>query len=329
MPPSSFVPARANLVALGSLLTLGAGSVFAAVDFEKQILPFMKERCLDCHQAPTVVDGRKKEPKAGLRLDSPSMIMKGSENGPVLKPKESAKSSLYEVVTLPSDDDMHMPPKGDPLTAEQIRHLKEWIDEGASFGTWTGTDKGATNPADAFTQAKPAAGPRAHEELYKRLSAEVKPLDEALLKKVQEAGAQVFQLKADSGLVRIDFLTGVTKCTDEKIAALLPIKENIAQLDLGRTVITDAALATVAQFPRLVSLDLRQTSVTDAGMEHLTKLKNLHTLNLFSTGVTDVGLKQLATIKSLKNVYAWQSKATKAGAKALTTAIPGVKIVIE
>jgi hypothetical protein len=313
---------------LAAVLVTGTSSAFSAVDFEKQILPFMKERCFDCHQAPTVVDGRKKEPKAGLRLDSPSMILKGSENGPVLKPKESAKSSLYEVVTLPADDDAHMPPKGDPLTAEQIKHLKEWIDEGASFGTWTGTDAPG-KPADAFTQAKPAAGPREHEELYKKLTAAVKPLDEAVLKKAQEAGAQVFQLKADSGLVRIDFLTGVTKCTDEKIAALLPIKDNIAQLDLGRTKITDAALATIAQFPHLVSLDLRQTAVGDAGMEHLAKLKYLQTLNIFGTAVTDAGLKHLAAIKSLKSVSAWQSKATKAGAQALGTAAPGMKIVIE
>ena len=35
------------------------------------------------------------------------------------------KSSIYEAVTLPKDDDGHMPPKGDDLTAEQIA-LRQW-----------------------------------------------------------------------------------------------------------------------------------------------------------------------------------------------------------
>jgi len=33
-----------------------------------------------------------------------------------------------------------MPPKGDPLTNEEKELLKEWIDEGASFGGWKGDE---------------------------------------------------------------------------------------------------------------------------------------------------------------------------------------------
>lgn len=310
-------------------LILAALSVVPAqakVDFEKQVLPFIQKRCMECHQAPKEENGKIKKPKADLRLDTPAEIMKGGENGPVLKPKDSSKSSLYEVVTLPKDDDMHMPPKGDPLTAAEIALLKTWIDEGADFGNW---GKAAGAGADAFAAAKPVETVREHNLFYAKLSQGVKPLTEAAIKEAAKGGAQVFQLKADSGLVRVDFLTGVSACTDDKLAVLVPIKENIAQLDLGRTAVTDAGLKTVASLPRLAQLDLRQTKVTDAGLESLTALKNLQTLNLVGTAVTDAGLKQLAAIKSLKSVYLWNSKATEAGAKQLTASIKGLKVVLK
>jgi hypothetical protein len=306
---------------------LAATSATAAVNFEKEVLPFITKKCVDCHKAPYTENGQKKEPKAGLRLDASWAIIKGSENGPVLTAGAPDKSSIYESVILPKDDDAHMPSKGEDLTKEEIALLKKWIEEGANFGGWIGSTEGM--PAGAQTEATKPFKPRAHDLFFAALEKEVKPVADADLEKAKAAGAQVAPVKIESPLLRVDFLTGVSKCDDSKVAGILPIKENIVQLDLGRTVITDAGLKMVAQLPRLVSLDLRQTKVTDAGLEALTGLKKLETLNLYGTEVTDAGLKHLAKIKSLKNVYLWQSKATKAGVKQLASAIPGLKASIE
>jgi hypothetical protein len=281
---------------------------------------------VDCHKAPHEENGKKKEPKGDLRLDAAWAILKGSKNGPIIKAGASDKSTIYEVVTLPKDDDDFMPPKGDPLTADEIKLLKEWIDGGADFGGWKGNMEGAPPEAAA---AAAVAKPREHELFYQKLAAGVKPADEQTISKAKEAGAQVFQLKADLPLLRVDFLTGVSKCTDDKVAALLPLKEQIAQLDLGRTAITDAALKTVAQLGRLAMLDLRQTKITDAGLEALSGLKNLQTLNLYGTEVTDAGLAHLANLKELKQVFLWGSKATDAGAGKLKAAVPGVEVVLK
>ena len=317
---------RLSLAAVLALAAIPSFSSQAAVSFERDILPVFKERCLDCHQAPKEVNGKKKEPKAGLRLDAAWAILKGSEDGPVLKAKESAKSSLHEVLTLPSDDDKHMPPKGDPLTAEQIKLVKQWIDEGADFGGWVGSTEGM--PAELKPTA-PVARKREHDDFYKALEQGAKPVPDATLKKMQAAGAQVSPISVTSPLVRVDFLTGVSACNDAKVAELLPIADNIAHIDLGRTSITDAALATVAKFPRLAKLDLRQTKVTDKGIESLTALKKLQVLNLYGTEVTDASLNVLAQAKSLKQVFLWQTKATEAGAKKLESAIPGVAVVVK
>lgn len=299
----------------------------AAVNFEKEVLPFITKKCVDCHKAPYTENGQKKQPKAGLRLDASWAILKGSENGPVLTPGAPDKSGIYESVMLPKDDDGHMPSKGEDLTKEEIALLKKWIEEGANFGGWVGSTEGM--PAGAQTESAKPYKPRAHDLFFAALEKEVKPVADADLEKAKAAGAQVAPVKVESPLLRVDFLTGVSKCDDSKVAGILPIKENIVQLDLGRTVITDAGLKTVAQLPRLVSLDLRQTKITDVGLEALTGLKKLETLNLYGTEITDAGLKHLAKIKSLKNVYLWQSKATKAGVKQLASAIPGLKASIE
>ncbi len=316
---------RSTLFVFASLATVPAG---AAVSFEKDILPVLNKKCVDCHKAPFEENGKKKEPKAGLRLDASWAILKGSENGPVLTPGAPDKSGIYEAVMLPKDDDGHMPPKGDDLTPEEIKALKTWIEEGADFGGWIGSKDGM--PADAQMATTKEVKPREHDLFYTALEKDVKPLADDVLAKAKAAGAQVSPVKVGSALVRVDFLTGVSKCDDEKAAALLALKENIVQVDLGRTVITDATLKnTLSQLPRLVSVDLRQTKVTDAGLESLTSLKKLQSLNLYGTEVTDAGLQHLAKIKSLKNVYLWQSKATEAGVKQLVAAIPGLKATVK
>jgi hypothetical protein len=315
----SFLPTIAAV-----LLTTPA---FSAVSFEKEVLPFINKKCVECHKAPFEENGKKKEPKAGLRLDAAWAIVKGSENGPVLTAGAPDKSGIYESVMLPKDDDGHMPSKGEDLTAEETALLKKWIEEGADFGGWVGNTEGM--PAGAATQAQREFKPREHDLFFAALEKEVKPLADAVLAKAKEAGAQVAPVKVESPLVRVDFLTGVSKCDDAKLEGIMPLKENIVQLDLGRTIITDAGLKTVGQLPRLVSLDLRQTKITDAGLAALTGLKKLQTLNLYGTEISDAGLAHLAQIKSLKAVYLFQSKATEAGAKKLAAAVKGLKVSVK
>ncbi|MBL9114453.1 MAG: hypothetical protein JNJ83_05550 [Verrucomicrobiaceae bacterium] len=300
-----------------------AATASAAVNFEKEIWPIFEKKCVECHRAPFEENGKKKEPKAGLRLDASWAIMKGSENGPVLKAKDPSASGIYESVTLPEDDDDHMPPKGDSLTDAEVKLLKTWIEEGADFGGWIGSKDGM--PANVGGSVPGVMRKREHEEFYKSLEAGAKAVPDAVLKAAKAAGAQIAPISTTSTLVRVDFLTGVSSCTDEKVAALLPLADNIAHLDLGRTAITDAALATIAKMPRLARLDLRQTKITDGGLEALSGLKNLNSINVYGTAIGDAGLKNLANIKSLKNVYAFLTKITPAAA----SGTKGLNVVIK
>ncbi len=308
------------------VLAVSALPATAASSFEKDIWPILNSKCVDCHRAPYEENGRKKEPKAGLRLDAAWAILNGGDNGPVLKPGNAAGSYLYEVTTLPKDDDMFMPPKGDPLTDAEKKQLLDWINAGADFGGWEGNLEGKPETTAAEEEAERV---REHETFYARLSEGLTPAKDDVIKRAKEDGAQVFLLKADSPLLRVDFLTGVSACDDAKLEVLLPLKDHIAQLDLARTAVTDAGLKTVAQLPRLASLDLRQTKVSDAGLKQLAQSANLRTLNLYGTQVSDAGLKHLYGLKNLRNVYLWQTKASEAGAKALAAAIPGLAVSVK
>ncbi len=88
------------------------------------IEPIFQSKCVSCHGPAKA--------KGGLRLDSFATVQKGSEDGLVLKPGQSAQSPLVQRVLLPADTDDHMPPAGKPqLTAAEIALLKWWIDAGA------------------------------------------------------------------------------------------------------------------------------------------------------------------------------------------------------
>jgi hypothetical protein len=92
------------------------------VDYTRHIKPILEARCYRCH-GPS-------RHKAGLRLDSPAFIRKGSSSGAVIVRGDAAKSLLIEVVSS-TEDRPRMPPTGEPLSTKQILLLKAWIDAGA------------------------------------------------------------------------------------------------------------------------------------------------------------------------------------------------------
>jgi uncharacterized membrane protein len=131
----------------------------AAVDFEKQVWPILQSRCVECHTtAHTGPDGKTKKPKGGMTLDSKDGILASkNKRGKLLAPKQPADSLLYTAITLPADDEDRMPPEkakdNSPLPKEHTELIKAWIEQGASFGAWTGK-KDAPKTQDG-EQAKP------------------------------------------------------------------------------------------------------------------------------------------------------------------------------
>ncbi len=95
-----------------------------AVDFVKDIRPILVDRCYSCH-------GPEKQ-KADLRWDDQVSAYASGDHGPHFVSGKSAESRVIHLVAGLESDSM-MPPKGEPLSAEQIGLLRAWIDQGAKW----------------------------------------------------------------------------------------------------------------------------------------------------------------------------------------------------
>jgi hypothetical protein len=110
-----------------AIALLVAGSAAAEepkVSFSRDIKPILSNKCFVCHGPD---EG---ERQAELRLDLRDEAVPG-----VIKPGDAEHSEV--VVRIASDDaDLRMPPadsKKEPLTPEEIKLIRRWIDEGAEY----------------------------------------------------------------------------------------------------------------------------------------------------------------------------------------------------
>jgi len=313
---------RPTTLAVLAALPLCSGVAQAKINFEKEIWPLIDKSCVDCHRAPYEEDGKVKKPKAGLRLDAAWAILEGGENGKIITPGDPAKSEFHSRTMLPEDDDDFMPPKGTKWTSAEKDLVAKWITEGADFGGWEGIKAGAP-VAKAAAVTAPVSWMQAH---YDKLIVGVSVANEAALGKVTASGGRVAPLALSSPLLAVDYLVVRDQATDDKIAAISAVKDQLAHLDLSRTAITDAGLAPVNGMPRLTRLDLHSTKVADAGLKNLTDLPNLTYLNLYDTQVTDAGVAEIAKLKGLRSVYLWKSQVTEKGIQELRKQLPNAEV---
>ena len=111
------------------------------VTFDKDIKPLFEASCLKCH-------GPEKA-KGDLHLDTREGVLKGSEEGPVVKEGDSANSVIVKAIARINPKTMMPPPPRKPrpgaeaasakpqsappkpLTDEEVGLVRAWIDQGA------------------------------------------------------------------------------------------------------------------------------------------------------------------------------------------------------
>ena len=95
------------------------------VTFARDVQPIFAQKCLDCH-------GLDKD-EGGLRLHSQQTALVELDSGErAIVPGDAKTSELLRRVT--SDDlDERMPPKGEPLSEQEVALLRRWIEQGAAW----------------------------------------------------------------------------------------------------------------------------------------------------------------------------------------------------
>jgi hypothetical protein len=97
----------------------------ARIDFERQIQPIFQRSCIKCHGA--------EKQKGGLRLDRSKEAFGAIDSGKqAIIASKPEQSELIRRVTS-GDLDERMPPKGEPLPADEIQLLRSWIAQGANW----------------------------------------------------------------------------------------------------------------------------------------------------------------------------------------------------
>jgi mono/diheme cytochrome c family protein len=148
----------------------------ALVDFERDVLPVLKQRCFECH------GGDSKE--AGLTLDQAEAAMQGGDSGKSIIPGNSAGSRIIDYVSGTNPDHV-MPPEGDRLTEKEIGLLRQWIDNGAKWPDSYSTSNNK-NTHWAYQPLSEVIPP-----LIGNSSRVINPIDQFVISKLESKGLEL------------------------------------------------------------------------------------------------------------------------------------------
>ncbi|MDG1974983.1 MAG: hypothetical protein P8I39_00495 [Akkermansiaceae bacterium] len=306
--------------------------------FAEIIVPIMEEKCHSCHSEA------KDKGKGGLWMDTfENMLIGGdSQDGEefrTLVPGNSKNSYMIEVIALPKDDDMHMPPpKKTQMESHEIKLITWWVDklpEGEILKDQTLAQMGASD--EILAAAAMLASPEERKQmeaaqktaqLQKLAKREALQSTLATLKQEMTFKTSLNFVSQDSSDLEFTAVSLREKLTDEMFLKIAPVSDALSSLKLGATSVTDNALKTeLPRMTQLKKLDLSQTQIGDKTLETIGDLGGLEWLNLWGTQVTDSGLMKLKDLSKLRKIYLWQSQVTKEGAAALKKELPDLEVI--
>jgi hypothetical protein len=111
---------RLPALLLAILATPVAAQTPAKIDFAHDVVPILRTHCAKCHTNGTY--------KGGVSFDTREDLVKSK----AVVLGNAAESELLKRVTT-TDAELRMPPKGDALSAKDIRTLTAWIDGGLTW----------------------------------------------------------------------------------------------------------------------------------------------------------------------------------------------------
>lgn len=276
----------------------------SAVDFATEVWPIIERRCIECH-------GPEKQ-NEGLRFDD-LFWLKDDE---LLGAGDSAKSLIFQAISLPEGEDGFMPKKRESLTPEEIGLIQQWLTDGADSTGWVVPEN--------IVVVK--TGFKSSDNRLAVLAEDVPPAPEDALVALRDIGAVAVPMALSNNLVRVDFGLSRNPVTDAQLALLSPLSDHLTVLGLSGTAVTDDGLAQLRPLEKLTQIRLGETQLSDAGMSHLAALPNLEIVNIIRTQVTDAGLAMLSELEHLRKVFAWESKITPDAARAFMAAHPEVTV---
>lgn len=268
--------------------------------YDDVISPILNNKCASCHNP--------KKNKGELELHSKEGILKGGENGEVIKGENAEESPLYARMVLPEEDEDHMPPKDKTQpTHEEIALIGEWIDMGSPF-------EGSIGELGMHKELLLPFFPKKHDDDFPDIEIAKAATDS--VNTIKDQGIHVEHIGNATNFLRVSCINKST-FSDSDFKLLTSIKDQIAILDLGGTQVSDAILEKLATLPNLTVLKLDNTSITGRTIEKLVPLEHLKTINLTGTRFESSNLEKLTNFKQLESVYLFNSGLSETGVQSL------------
>ncbi|MEA1784695.1 c-type cytochrome domain-containing protein [Arenibacter sp. GZD96] len=279
-----------------------------AVLYTDIVQPILNNNCVSCHNP--------KKSKGDLLLHTKEGIETSGENAPVVMANQPDRSELFKRMALPKEDDKHMPPDGKRQpTKEEVALIGAWIKNGMSFDKTIGEIGLEKSLLAAFF-------PKSTE--LDHPSSEIVEAHKDSILKVKETGLHVHPISETTNFLKVSALN-LPSFEDSDVASLLPVKEQVALLDLGGTQISDAIFSTLSTLPNLTILKLDHTSITGDQIEQLASLQHLKSLNVSHTNFKEGHVPKLQKLRQLKKVFLYNTMADQMG----TQTLAGGKTVLE
>lgn len=153
------------------------------VDFHREILPILANRCATCHGS-----GRA---EGGFSVETRSALLTPSDSGQAVHLGQSADSLLIQLVAR-IDPDWVMPKQGKHLSAAEVGLLRAWIDQGAPW------EEGITLRKLSMQSWKPRPVTLPSEAA----TGQVHPVDRLLAPYFQAQGSEAFEIVDDRTFAR-------------------------------------------------------------------------------------------------------------------------------
>ncbi|WP_422083551.1 c-type cytochrome domain-containing protein [Ulvibacterium sp.] len=282
------------------VITLNEENWQEAAMYDDIISPILNNNCVSCH-------GPKKT-KGELQLHNPEVILKGGENGEIIVTNNPEKSELYTRLVLPKEDENHMPPKDKRQpTPEEVELIRAWLNIGNPF---EGTIQELGMEKELFL----SFFPKKHDADYPDI--QISTASQDTINSIKNKGFHVENISKASNFLEVSCINKPS-FTDSDFELILPIREQIAILDLGGTQITDAIFEKLVTLPNLTVLKLDATGITGKNMELLASLEHLKSINLTGSNLEEVYLQNLAEFKKLEVAYVFGTQVQGEGVRTL------------
>jgi len=256
-----------------------------SIDYYKEVVHVIfEDKCISCHNA--------NKSKSELRLDRYDLMLKGGERGSMFDAQNPNQGRLVQYISLPKEDELHMPPKNkSQLTEKEKWLLNHW----ATSGSYLNEGKvSLVKNEDLKSNVMSFLG----------ADQQVKAAGRNDLVKLLAKGFRIKPNALHDNLLRIKYMK--SQLMGEHLKTLLKVKNQLVELDVSNTNFNDEMASILEDFPRLKVLRMDQTQISDDALNFL-KNRALEVLNLCNTKVTHQGVQNLLKVNPPKTVYAWNT----------------------